>query len=369
MHFSDGQHHWPFSYHTLLGSTEEMHPVEYPALTGLIMWLFSFFIAPAQYAWVDYFRLTATSHIAIFGATAYYLKKLSNRKLAIIFALSPAVLYSLNRNWDIWAILTMLVAIYLFEKGKMTQSAFWLAVSIAIKFFPLVVLLPVAIYFLRNKRIREGITYVALTVGFWLIINIPFMLINFRGWSYFYEFSYNRAIGSASIFEVTSMLGFGLPTTKIAFYGFNLLALVGVLLYLSKAKKVVSVADGSFFTMFAFILFNKQYSMQYVIWLASLAVLAIYYLSKDKQLKILILYGFWQASELLFQYSFFQRILTGTYRNTPTPASPEISDSFYATAGVIRYSLAIAFTVVLAVILNKQRSQEVQAETARSSKR
>ncbi len=109
--------------------------------------------------------------------------------------------------------------------------------------------------------------------------------------------------------------------------------------------------------------------MQYVIWLASLAVLAIYYLSKDKQLKILILYGFWQASELLFQYSFFQRILTGTYRNTPTPASPEISDSFYATAGVIRYSLAIAFTVVLAVILNKQRSQEVQAETARSSKR
>jgi Glycosyltransferase family 87 len=369
MHFSDGQHHWPFSYHTLLGSTEEMHPVEYPALTGLIMWLFSFFIAPAQYAWVDYFRLTATFHIAIFGATAYYLKKLSNRKLAIIFALSPAVLYSLNRNWDIWAILTMLVAIYLFEKGKMTQSAFWLAVSIAIKFFPLVVLLPVAIYFLRNKRIREGITYVALTVGFWLIINIPFMLINFRGWSYFYEFSYNRAIGSASIFEVTSMLGFGLPTTKIAFYGFNLLALVGVLLYLSKAKKVVSVADGSFFTMFAFILFNKQYSMQYVIWLASLAVLAIYYLSKDKQLKILILYGFWQASELLFQYSFFQRILTGTYRNTPTPASPEISDSFYATAGVIRYSLAIAFTVVLAVILNKQRSQEIQAEVARSSKR
>ena len=43
MHFADGQNQWPFSYHTLLGSTEERHPVEYPALTGLIMWLFSFF--------------------------------------------------------------------------------------------------------------------------------------------------------------------------------------------------------------------------------------------------------------------------------------------------------------------------------------
>lgn len=369
MHFSDGQHHWPFSYHTLLGSTEEMHPVEYPALTGLIMWLFSFFIAPAQYAWVDYFRLTATFHIAVFGATVYYLKKLGNRKLAIIFAVSPAVLYSLNRNWDIWAVLTMLVALYLFEKGKMRQSAIWLAVSIAIKFFPLVVLLPIAIYFLRKKQIKEGIKYIALTLGAWFLINLPFMLINFRGWSYFYEFSYERGIGSASFWDVTGILGVEIPTSKVAFYGLNLVALGFVLLYLFKAKKIVSVADGSFFTMFAFILFNKQYSMQYVIWLASLAVLAIYYLNKESQIRILAFYGIWQASELLFQYSFFQRILTGTYRGTQTPASPEISDSFYASVGLLRYLLAIAFTIVLAVMLNKQRRQEVEADIARSTKR
>ena len=195
------------------------------------------------------------------------------------------------------------------------------------------------------------------------------MLINFRGWSYFYEFSYKRAIGSASIFEVTSMLGFAIPTSDIAFYGLNLLALGFVVLYLFKAKKVVSVADGSFFTMFAFILFNKQYSMQYVIWLASLAVLAIYYLNKDRQIKILALYAIWQASELLFQYSFFQRILTNTYSGTATPASPEISNGFYASAGLIRYLIAVVFTVVLALMLNKQRIQEVEAEVARSTKR
>ncbi len=369
MHFADGQNQWPFSYHTLLGSTEERHPVEYPALTGLIMWLFSFFIAPAQYAWVDYFRLTATFHVAVFGATAYYLKKLGSRKLAIIFAVSPAVLYSLNRNWDIWAVLTMLIALYLFEKGKMTQSAIWLAVSIAIKFFPFVVLLPIAVFFIRKKRIKDGVRYIALTLGAWLLINLPFMLINFRGWSYFYEFSYKRAIGSASIFEVTSMLGFAIPTSDLVFYGLNLLALSFVLLYLFKAKKVVPVADGSFFTMFAFILFNKQYSMQYVIWLASLAVLAIYYLNKDRQIKILALYAIWQASELLFQYSFFQRILTNTYSGTATPASPEISNGFYASAGLIRYLIAVVFIVVLALMLNKQRSEEVEAEVARSTKR
>jgi uncharacterized membrane protein len=195
MHFSDGQHHWPFSTHTLLGSTEAMHPVEYPALTGLIMWLFSFFIAPAQFAWVDYFRLTASVQVLIYALTVFFIQKLANRKLAIIFAVSPAVLYSLNRNWDIWAIATMLIAIYLFHKGKETQSAIWLAISIAVKFFPLVALLPIGIFYLRNKRLKDGIRFLAITGGSWVLINLPFMLINFKGWLYFYEFSYERAIG------------------------------------------------------------------------------------------------------------------------------------------------------------------------------
>jgi hypothetical protein len=359
MHFADGQHLWPFSTHTLLGSTQEMHPVEYPALTGFIMWFFSFFIAPAQYAWVDYFRLTAIVHIGLFGFLAFYLKKISSRNLAIMFAVSPAVLYSLNRNWDIWAILPMIGAIYLFERKKVTQSAFWLAVSIATKFFPLVVLLPVAIYYYKNKRLSDGFKYIGLTLGFWLLINAPFMLINFRGWSYFYEFSYKRPIGSASVFELSSILGFPLPHANVLFYVFNLGALGLVLLYLLKSKKTISVAEGSFFTMFAFILFNKQYSMQYVIWLSCLAILAIHYLSKANQLKVMILYGIWQVFELLFQYSFFQSILTNSLKGSATPASPQVSGTTYAVIGTIRYLLAVTFTLALAHYLNSERKREV----------
>ncbi len=106
--------------------------------------------------------------------------------------------------------------------------------------------------------------------------------------------------------------------------------------------------------------------MQYVIWLASLAVLAIFLLEKKYQMKIFVFYGIWQASELLFQYSFFQRILTGTYKGTATPASPEISDGFYAGAGLIRYGLAIGFTLTLAILLSKQRSREVSTRSIKS---
>jgi uncharacterized membrane protein len=362
MHFSDGQHHWPFSTHTLLGATESIHPVEYPALTGLIMWLFSFTVEPAQFAWVDYFRITASFHVVLFAITAFYIKQLAGKKWAIVFALSPAVLYSLNRNWDIWAIVAMIWAIYLFEKGKMRQSAIVLAVSVATKLFPIVLLFPIFFYFIRQKKVREFIEYFGITIGAWFLINLPFMIINFRGWSYFYEFSYKRGLGSASIFDVTGRVGFGIPTWDILFYALNLILFGGLGLYFWKSAKIVPLTEGAYLTMFAFILFNKQYSMQYVIWLASLAVIALARLSQKRQLSMIYIYVIWQASELAFQYSFFQNILTGIYANTETPASPAVSGFTYGAIGVVRYILAIAFTVLLAKYLYDEKKADSPAK-------
>jgi uncharacterized membrane protein len=355
MRFSDGLHAWPFSYHTLLGTNEPVVPVQYPALMGLIMWIFSFFVEPSQYAFVTYYQITSTVHIVIFALTAYFIFRMTREKFALIFSLTPAVLYSLNRNWDIWAVATMLLAILLFEKKSYRLSAVLLAVSIAIKFFPVVLLLPILIFCLRNSLLKLFGRYVVTVFGTWLIINAPFMLINFEGWFAFYKFSFEREIGSASFFEVTSIIGLGIPAPNATFYALNLLALIIVLIYLLRATSIVGVAEGSFFTMFAFILFNKQYSMQYVIWLASLAMLAIFVLAKKSQFKILALYGVWQASELLFQYSFFQWVLTSTYKGTATPASPAISDSFYGVTGIVRYGVAIVFTITLGYLLSRQR--------------
>ena len=81
---------------------------------------------------------------------------------------------------------------------------------------------------------------------------------------------------------------------------------------------------------------------------------------------MLVFYGIWQASELLFQYSFFQRILTGSYEGTATLASPEISNGFYAGTGLIRYVFAIGFTITLALLLSKQRSREVSSRSIKS---
>ena len=347
MHFSDGQHHWPFSSHKLTGSNEPMHPVEYPALTGLIMWLISFFVPTSNTAVINYYQITAVFQIVIFGLTTYIISKLTKKKYAIYFAISPAVLYSLNRNWDIWAIITLIWAVTLFEKHQYKKSAILLAFSIATKFFPVVLLMPIAVELIRKKKLKVYLQYLSLALLTWLLINAPFMLINFKGWSYFYEFSFNRGLGSASIFELANIFGIDFLNKNSIYYLLNISIMLVLFLYFWNSKNIVSLRLSSFLTMFAFMLFNKQYSMQYVIWLTALAVIAMSLISSSNRLKTLVFFSLWQISELLFQYSFFQHILTSTFANTDTPVNPEISEFTYANFGLMRYLFIIIFAIIL----------------------
>jgi hypothetical protein len=361
-HFADGQNQWPFSEKILAGQTKVQHPVEYPALTGLIMWLISFLVTPTPTVYEEYYRITAAFQIVLLAISAYLIFKIAGKKYGFYFILAPAVLYSLNRNWDIWAIAAMLLAIYLFEKKRYDLSAFLLAVAIATKFFPVVLMLPIMIIFLRSKQVKLFIRYAIITAISWTAINLPFMLINYEGWVYFYKFSAERGLGSASFFEITNIFLPSITFSSIHFYILNILVLVAVTTYFIKLKSVPTLAATSFFVMFGFILFNKQYSMQYVIWLSALAVLTFSYLKREHKELFIYLYVLWQASELAFQYSFFQKILTNIYANTATPMTITISNTAYGFVGVARYILAVIFALLLAKFFFAANAESAQSQ-------
>ena len=351
MHFMDGLHHWPYSEHTLTGSTEKMHAVEYPVITGLVMWLLTYLIPNSDTAIYDYYTLTAVTHMVLLAISAYLIKVISNKKTAYYFIFAPAVLYSLYRNWDIWALVPMLGAILLFERKKYTQSAWLLSLSIATKFFPVVLLLPIAIILFRNKQISIFFKYSLTVLYSWVLINLPFALIDFKGWAYFYEFSYKRGLGSASIYEIVSILIPSITFSSIYYYIFNIGIFTLLITYMFKIRVIPSLAESSFFVIFAFILFTKQYSMQYVIWLAPLAVISMDKIAKKHKEILIYIYVLWQASELAFQYSFFQKILTDAYAKSETPMTIAVSNTTYASIGAVRYIVAVLFALLLAKYL------------------
>ena len=367
-HFLDGQNQWPFSEKILAGDTKVQHPVEYPALTGLVMWLISFLVTPTPTAYDDYYRITAAFQIVLLAISAYLIFKIAGKKYGFYFILAPAVLYSLNRNWDIWAIAAMLLAIYLFEKEKFQLSAILLAVSIATKFFPIVLVLPILIIFLRNKQLKLFIRYALTTAAAWVVINLPFILINYEGWAYFYKFSAERGLGSASFFEITNIILPSITFSSIHFYILNILAMVVVTIYFAKLKSVPTLAATSFFVMFGFILFNKQYSMQYVIWLSALAVLTFSYLKREHKELLIYVYILWQSLELSFQYSLFQKILTSKYANTSTPMTITVSNSTYGYVGVARYIVAVVFALLLAKFFFAANAESAQSQESIKSR-
>jgi hypothetical protein len=147
-------------------------------------------------------------------------------------------------------------------------------------------------------------------------------------------------------------------SNQFMFYSLNLLVFALVTFFLLASKTTLSLVESSYFVMFAFILFNKQYSMQYIIWLTALAVLSIAKLTKKRQLIPLTFFALWQIFDLLFQFAFFQKILTGAYANTSNAVSIAITDSTYGIIGVVRYILAIIFFASLMRAYFKQNINE-----------
>lgn len=346
IHFLDGENDWPLAYHNVNSNSEAVHPVEYPSITALIIWILSFLVQTNNEPWLQYFRITAVLNGCLLVLAAQILAKQTGKKLALLFLFSPAVLYSLNRNWDIWAIVSLAACIYFFEKEKFKISAIWLAISVSTKFFPIFLLIPICIYFYRINQRKMVLLYLTWTASFFSIINIPFAIINLEGWLYFYKFSFSRGLGSASIFEVLIQLGWIESASEFAYYALNLTGILAVIFILAFSKKIFKLSESSFAIFFVIMFFNKQYSMQYVIWLTFLAVLALSRIDRSTLRYPIYFFICWQATEFMFQYVFFQNILADIYAGITNDPMGQMRMS-YALTGVIRYTAIALFLFVL----------------------
>ena len=96
---------WPYA------SNE--NSVEYPVITAMVMYGTSFVAnSPATYFNVNIFFL-----ILLLIATALLVRKI-RPEYAYLVPVAPAMIASLYINWDLWAIATMMLAVYWFEIGR-----------------------------------------------------------------------------------------------------------------------------------------------------------------------------------------------------------------------------------------------------------
>lgn len=305
--------------------------VEYPVLTGVVMYLTSFAAnSPASYFNINIFFL-----ILLFITTVLIVRRI-RPEFAYLLPVAPAMVASLFINWDLWAIATMLLAIYWFDRKQYLNSALLMGVSISTKFLPVFLLIPIVFIFWREKQIKAAIKYIAITFGTWLLINLPFALTTPAGWWRFYKLNLERGADWGSIWLAIQQLGINLTNLNYLSILLLLIALTTIAILFFELKYTPTLASISFFVLAAVMLASKVYSPQYVLWLTPLAIIALTH-TKD-----LHAFWVWQATELLYHLAIWQHIAQVTdakFGLGPTP---------YAILTLVRIGGTIYLMAILA---------------------
>jgi uncharacterized membrane protein len=314
---------WPF--------TSDDNSVEYPVVTAMVMYVTSF-VANSP---VSYFNVNIFFLILLFVATGLLVRKI-RPEFAYLVPVAPAMIASLYINWDLWAIATMMLAIYWFDRKQYLHSSLVMGLSISTKFLPIFLLIPIAFILWRDAKVRELVKYVAVVAGTWVVINVPFALTTPTGWWRFYKLNLERGADWGSFWLALQQLGFSLTNLNYLSILLLLIALTMVALLLFELKYTPTLAAVAFIVLASVMLASKVYSPQYVLWLTPLAAIA---LTNKKDLHA---FWLWQATELIYHVAIWQHIASVTGAKLGLAATP------YAVLTLVRIGGTIYLMVVLA---------------------
>lgn len=201
---------------------------------------------------------------------------------AAMIAVAPGMMLATTINWDMWAVAALAVALLFWSRDKPFVAGIFIGLGTATKLYPILFLGAVIVLAIRTGKYKPLIWNVAGTAVAWIAVNIPFALADFDAWSYFFEFSRDRDAGYSSIWYAWNLGAANVPgmplmsaefINKAGFWGFALACvLIAVLALVAKQRPRLSSI--LFLIVASFVLFNKVYSPQFVVWLVPLVALA-----------------------------------------------------------------------------------------------
>jgi uncharacterized membrane protein len=319
-------------------------PLEYPVITGIFMQIsamitrvltgsFEGLEAGRTFFDVNVVLLLIPLVVAVI-ATALTVKR--RPWDAALVALAPTVILAATVNWDLLPLAFAGCCLLLWSRSRPLAAGVLLGLAIAAKFYPLFFIGAFLVLTLRTGRWRAFVLLLIGTAASWLAVNIPFMVANFEGWSFFYRFSQERGEDFGSIWFAASQLGLGsIPADALnnIASGLFLLLCVGIGVLALTTKRRPRLAPLLFLIVAAFAVTNKVYSPQYVLWLVPLAALA-----RPRWRDFII----WQAAEVVYFVSIWW-FLVG-YGVTDTKG---MTPQWYAVATLVH----VAFTLWFAGLL------------------
>jgi uncharacterized membrane protein len=275
------------------------HPVEYPVLMGWMMQTAAWAVHSVADAYTrgkDFYYVTvlmlavclvagvlataATAHREDIGVGTGLAVTGAGWKTALMVALSPALILAAYINWDLFAMALTACGLAAWAARRPWLAGALLGLAVATKFYPLLFFGALFLLCLRAGKLREFGKALAGGLIAWLAINLPVALTATSGWAEFYAFSRSRGADWGSVWYLFE--NYHLPVIgnsslgELNFISSGAFAVACVLIAVLAlaAPRRPRLPQLCFLLLASFLILNKVWSPQYVIWLVPLAVLA-----------------------------------------------------------------------------------------------
>ena len=336
------------------------HPVEYPVLIGAMMQLAAWTVHSVTDAFArgrDFYYVTvlllAVCLIAGVLATGYAAGQDDRGlKAQLMVALSPGLILAAFINWDLLAMALTAGGIAAWAARREVLAGMLLGLGVAAKFYPLLIFAALLLLCLRAGRLREFGQALIAGVFAWLAVNVPIALIAPAGWGWFFAFSRSRGADWGSLWYLfehfnvpvlgNSSLG-ELNLMSSACFAVAFLAIAVLALAVPRRPRLPQLC---FLLLASFLMLNKVWSPQYVIWLVPFAVLARPKLS---------LYLVWQLTEVAYFFGIWGYFVY-LYRSPGDGGYAGLSTGWYFVLLLARFAaVGLLATAVILDILHPER--------------
>ncbi|WP_117214102.1 glycosyltransferase 87 family protein [Allorhizocola rhizosphaerae] len=294
------QGHFPYS-------TERSF--EYPVLTGYLADITARLSGtPAAYYLLNAFVMLACTLVTVWATV-----RLTGRTGAgLIVGLSPVLAVTGTINWDMLPVMFTMLALLLFKRDQQWLAGVAIGLGTAAKLYPALLLLAFLVASRRRGSSRLGPPPAAgerkahwpplalasrpvIAAGLtWVVVNLPVVVLFPDGWLEFFRLNQSRPADFGSVYYALELLGIKTPSLNVLAMVALGLCVLAILLWAPRDPVVLS-----FLLVAAFLVTNKVYSPQYVLWLLPLAVAA------GAPLLSLVL---WQAGELAYWWSVWKHL-------------------------------------------------------------
>jgi uncharacterized membrane protein len=337
------------------------HPVEYPVVTGAFMGAIGLPVhALGEQSGVNegqlFYNLTALALGALAVATVGLLLAVRKRRPwdIAMFALAPGLFLSATVNWDLLAIGLTAIGWYCWARRWPAAAGVLIGLGASAKLWPALLAMPLLALCWRARRMRE-FGAAAWAGGFTvLIVNLPVVILWPENWARFFELNSERPVDWGTLWYIGAHFPLGndrygippvqwlsdrLPLLNAMSWALIVLSLIAVMVLVLRAPRRPRLAQVAFVAVALFLIFNKVWSQQFVLWLIPLAVLA-----RPRWGAFLA----WQAAEVAYFAAFYGRLI-GETRN---PIFPEWV--FVWASGLRLITVAVLVTLVIREIMHPE---------------